>query len=118
MSSASTSPESWIGKLVWVFLRDDQGLNRIGEAKCGIVVDSYGVNICRVPMWIVQVGDNYHSVPVMDMELVEDWDEELEGEDCSLETSRERMWLEQFSVRLKVCSERRFNLESYREQVE
>jgi len=90
MSSSNTSPESWIGKLVWVFLRDNQGLHRIGEAKCGIVVDSCGVNICRIPLWIVQVGDNYYNVPEMDIEIVEDWDEEMERKDSSLETSGKR----------------------------
>ena len=89
MSSSNTSPESWIGKLVWIFLRDDRGLSRSNAAECGIVVDSEGVNICRVPLWIVQVGDNYYSVPEVDMEIVEDWDEELEGEDCSMETTGE-----------------------------
>jgi len=85
MSSSNTSPESWIGKLVWVFLRDDHGLHREGRAQCGIVVDSHGVNSCRVPLWVVQVGDNYYSVPEMDIELVEDWDEEVEGKDGSME---------------------------------
>ena len=85
MSSSNTSPESWIGKLVWVFLRDDAGLPISNKAECGIVVDSHGVNSCRVPLWVVQVGDNYYSVPEMDIELVEDWDEEVEREDCSME---------------------------------
>ena len=74
MSSSSLSPESWIGKLVWVFLRDDSGLPTFSPAKCGIVVDSEGVNSFRVPIWIVQVGDIYYSVPQTDMEEVDDWE--------------------------------------------
>ena len=37
------------------------------------------------PVWVVQVGDNYYRVWEGDMEIVEDWDEEMEGEDCSME---------------------------------
>ncbi len=75
MSSQSGSPESWIGKLVWIFLRDNQGLPTSNAAQCGVVVDREGVNIFRVPLWVVQVGDKYYSVPEVDMEEVEDWDE-------------------------------------------
>ena len=75
MSSSNISPEWWIGKLVWVFLRDDAGLPISDAAECGIVVDYDGF-LC----WIVQVGDNYYRVWNGDMEIVEDWDEEVEGE--------------------------------------
>ena len=75
MSLPNGSPESWIGKLVWIFLRDDKGLRVSTGAKCGVVIDREGVNIFRVPLWVVQVGDNYYSVPEVDMEEVEDWDE-------------------------------------------
>ena len=85
MSSSNISPKSWIGKLVWIFLRDDHGLPTSNAAQCGVVVDSEGVNRFRVPLWIVQVGDNYYSVPEVDMEEVEEWDEEVERKDCSLE---------------------------------
>ena len=86
MSSSNTSPESWIGKLVWVFLRDDAGLPISDAAECGIVVDLTGSrSSSRGPIWIVQVGDNYYHVWQGDMEPVEDWDEAVEGEDCSME---------------------------------
>ena len=90
MHSSSTSPESWIGKLVWVFLRDDSGLPISNKAECGVVVDTVNLSLYREdPLWVVQVGDNYYHVWQGDMEEVEDWDEELEREDCSLETTGE-----------------------------
>lgn len=88
MSSSNTSPESWIGKLVWVFLRDDAGLPISNKAECGVVVDLVHLRkgiILRGNVWVVQVGDNYYHVWEGDMEPVEDWDEEMEGEDCSME---------------------------------
>ena len=87
MHSSSTSPESWIGKLVWVFLRDEAGLPISSKAECGVVVDiATGHRFSSTGLvWVVQVGDNYYRVWEGDMEIVEDWDEELEGEDCSME---------------------------------
>ena len=92
MSSQNTSPESWIGKLVWVFLRDDAGLPISSKAECGVVIDTVAGHrySLSAPVWVVQVGDNYYRVWEGDMEIVEDWDEEVEGEDSSLETPRER----------------------------
>ena len=93
MSSSNTSPESWIGKLVWVFLRDDAGLPISNKAECGVVVDLVHLRkgiILRGNVWVVQVGDNYYHVWEGDMEEVEDWDEEVEREDSSLEASRKR----------------------------
>ena len=92
MSSSNISPESWIGKLVWVFLRDDSGLPISNKAECGVVIDTVAGHrySLSAPVWVVQVGDNYYRVWEGDMEEVEDWDEEVEGEDSSLETSRER----------------------------
>jgi len=88
MSSSSSSPESWIGKLVWVFLRDASGLPISNKAECGIVVDKVNLNFdYDGPVWVVQVGDNYYHVWEGDMEVVEEWDEELEGEDGSMEES-------------------------------
>ena len=84
MSSSSSSPESWIGKLVWVFLRDDVGLPISVKAECGVVIDA-GIGQGGENPWIVQVGDNYYEVYDGDMELVEDWSEEVEREDGSLE---------------------------------
>ena len=83
MSSQSGSPESWIGKLVWVFLRDDAGLPISSKAECGIVVDF--VHLRTIKFWVVQVGDNYYHVWQGDMEEVEEWSEEVEREDCSME---------------------------------
>ena len=90
MSLSNTSPESWIGKLVWVFLRDEWGLPISVKAECGVVVDEVNLDWGEGPVWVVQVADNYYHVWQGDMEIVEDWDEELEREDCSLETSGER----------------------------
>ena len=87
MSSLDTSPESWLGKLVWVFLRDDAGLPISNKAECGVVIDTVtGHKFSPIgPVWVVQVGDNYYSVWEGDMEEVEDWNEDLEGEDCPME---------------------------------
>ena len=77
MSSSNTSPESWIGKLVWVFLRDDSGLPISNKAECGVVVDTVSLNFSfEGPVWVVQVGDNYYHVWQGDMEEVEDWSDE------------------------------------------
>ena len=84
MRSSSTSPDVWVGKLVWVFLRDEAGLPISLRAECGVVIDA-GLGQGEENVWIVQVGDNYYEVWEDDMELVEDWDEELEREDCSME---------------------------------
>ena len=78
MSSQNGSPESWIGKLVWVFLRDDSGLPISNKAECGVVVDIEAGHrfSSTAPVWVVQVGDNYYHVWQGDMEEVEDWDDE------------------------------------------
>ena len=87
MHSSSTSPESWIGKLVWVFPRDEAGLPISLRAECGIVVDiDTGHRFSdEAHVWIVQVGDNYYRVWDGDIEEVEEWSEEVEGEDGSME---------------------------------
>ena len=78
MSLQSGSPESWIGKLVWVFLRDGSGLPISNKAECGVVVDTVVGHrfSSTAPVWVVQVGDNYYHVWQGDMEEVEDWDDE------------------------------------------
>ena len=77
MSSQDTSPESWIGKLVWVFLRDDSGLPISNKAECGVVVDTVNLSFSfEDPVWVVQVGDNYYHVWQGDLEEVEEWDDE------------------------------------------
>lgn len=78
MSSQSSSPESWIGKLVWVFLRDDSGLPISNKAECGVVVDIVNLRIgvgVEGNVWVVQVADNYYHVWEGDMEEVEEWNE-------------------------------------------
>ena len=85
MSSSNTSPESWIGKLVWVFLRDDAGLPISNKAECGVVVDLVNLHWGEGPVWVVQVADNYYHVWQGDMLEVEDWDEELERKNSSME---------------------------------
>ena len=84
MSSSNTSPEPWIGKLVWVFLRDDAGLPISTKPECGLVVDSVRYKSMDL-RWVVQVGDNYYTVWKEDMEEVEEWDEEMERENSSEE---------------------------------
>ena len=91
MNSQNTSPDQWLGKLVWIFLRDDSGLPISNKAECGIVVDLTGSrSSSRGPIWIVQVGDNYYRVWEGDMEIVEEWSEDLEGENSQMETAGKR----------------------------
>ena len=75
MSSSSSSPEDWVGKLVWVFLRDEAGLPISLRAECGVVIDA-GLGQGGENVWIVQVGDNYYEVWEDDMEVVEEWSDE------------------------------------------
>ena len=88
MSSQNISPESWIGKLVWVFLRDDAGPPISTKAECGVVVDLVnsrkGITL-RGNVWVVHVGDNYYHVWEGDMELVEEWSEDLERKNGQME---------------------------------
>ena len=84
MSSSSSSHDNWVGKLVWVFLRNDVGLPISTKAECGIVID-VGLGQGGENVWVVQIGDNYYEVWEDDMELVEEWSEELEGEDGPME---------------------------------
>ena len=85
MSSSSTSPESWISKLVWFFPRNNQGLPIGNSALCGIVIDRLAEGIYV----IMYEGERVYSW-VDDMELVEEWSEELEGENGEMETSGQR----------------------------
>jgi len=64
-------PDSWIGKLVWFFPRDDKGLP-IGDcALCGIVID----RVQNGWYLIMYKNDRVHAW-VADMEEVEEWSEE------------------------------------------
>ena len=88
MSSSSSSPEDWVGKLVWVFVRNEVGLPISNKAECGVVIDA-GLGQGGDNVWIVQVGNNYYEVWQEDMELMEEWDEELEREDGTVEDASE-----------------------------
>lgn len=75
MSSSSSSPDKWVGKLVWVFVRNEVGLPISDKAECGVVIDA-GLGQGGDNVWIVQVGNNYYEVWEDDMELMEEWDEQ------------------------------------------
>jgi len=82
MSSSITLHDPWLGKLVWFFPRDNKGLPTGDSAFCGIVIDKVQEG------WYLIVKDNeVHDAWVADMEIVEEWSEEVEGEDGSMETS-------------------------------
>lgn len=83
MSSSSTSPESWISKLVWFFPRNNQGLPIGNSALCGIVIDRLAEGVYV----IMYEGERVYSW-VDDMELVEEWSEDSEGENGSEEDTR------------------------------
>jgi hypothetical protein len=80
MSSSSISNDPWIGKLVWFFPRDNKGLPIGNSALCGIVINRLSEDIYA----IMYQGERVYTWSA-DMEEVEDWDEEMEGEDCSTE---------------------------------
>ena len=87
--SSSISLHNCVGKLVWVFLRDDVGLPMSNKAECGIVIDIDDDKDMLKTIYVVQVGDNYYNVWEDDIELVEEWDEELERKDGSVEGTDE-----------------------------
>lgn len=68
MSSLNTSPETWLGKLVWFFPRCPKGLPIGDTALYGIVIDSDGDGVYI----IMHEGNRVHSW-VADMELIEEW---------------------------------------------
>ena len=78
-----------IGKPVWVFLRDDRGV-RTGDVTCGIVIEKAEQD----GSFIIMVGEPENKFLTVwmynDIEEIEDWNEELEGEDRTMEESRER----------------------------
>ena len=85
MSSSSTSLDPWISKLVWFFPRDNQGLPIGNSALCGIVIDRLAEGVYV----IMHEGERVYSW-INDMEIVEEWSEELEGEDSQMEATGER----------------------------
>ena len=85
--SSSSLLHNCVGKLVWVFLRDDVGLPISQKAECGIVIDIDDDKDMLKTIYVVQVGDNYYNVWENDIELVEEWDEELERKDSSMESA-------------------------------
>ena len=80
MSSLNISNDPWIGKLVWFFPRDNKGLPIGNSALCGIVINRLAEDIYA----IMYQGERVYACSA-DMEEVEDWDEEVEGKDGSME---------------------------------
>jgi len=76
MRLQNTSDDPWLGKLVWFFPRDNQGLPIGNSALCGIVIDRLAEGVYV----IMHEGERVYSW-INDMEIVEEWDEELEGKD-------------------------------------
>ena len=68
MSSSNISHETWIGKLVWFFPRDDVGLPIGNSAICGIVIDKSTDG----QFIILYKGERLYA-SVADMEIVEEW---------------------------------------------
>ena len=81
MSLSSTLPDPWIGKLVWFFPRDNKGLPIGNSALCGIVINRLAEDIYA----IMYQGERVYTWSA-DMEEVEDWDENSEGENGSKKT--------------------------------
>lgn len=92
MPSKNLSHDDWLGKLVWYFPRDEKGLTVSNKAISGIVIDmlpsSIGREDCKA--YIVLSGLEKHEAWEGDLELVEEWDESLEGENSQMEKPRER----------------------------
>lgn len=84
MSSLSISHEL-IGKMVWVWLRNDRGI-RTGDVVSGIVIEGGSQEGTVVVMLSISGETQFRTVWMAnDIEEMDDWDEELEGENCSLE---------------------------------
>ena len=79
MSSLVSLRDTWIGKLVWYFARNDMGLPISNKAICGIVIDVYTSQTER-EVYVILSGSDRYEAWEEDIELVEDWDEELERE--------------------------------------
>lgn len=84
MSSLVSLRDTWIGKLVWYFARNDMGLPISNKAICGIVIDVYTSQTER-EVYVILSGSDRYEAWEGDIELVEDWDEELERENGSEE---------------------------------
>ena len=82
MHLENISDDEWLGKLVWYFPRDEMGLPMANSAIHGIVIakDDEAVYI------VLSEGDHWYAC-VHDLELVEEWSEDLEGEDRSMESA-------------------------------
>lgn len=74
-------PDDWIGKMVWVFQSESHNDSSNNYAICGMVIDVGEVR----GSYIVLDSTGTHTVWDMDIELMEDWDEEVEREDSSSE---------------------------------
>ena len=75
-------PNDWIGKMVWVFQSEWHNDSSNNYATCAIVVD---VGEARGSYIVLDSTGVTTTVWDMDLELMEDWDEEVEREDCSSE---------------------------------
>jgi len=76
--------DAWVGKLVWYFARNDVGLPISNKAICGIVIDVYKGWTER-EVYVILSGSDRYEAWEEDIEMVEDWDEEMEREDSSEE---------------------------------
>ena len=83
MGFQSSSPDLRIGKMVWVFGSEEAHTIQGLAATHGIVI---AVGETR-GTYIVLDTTGVRTVWDMDLELMEDWDEEVEREDCSSEES-------------------------------
>lgn len=84
MPLQNTLIDKWLGKLVWVFPRNEEGLPMGNSAIHGIVIDKDDEAVYIV----LSKGDRWYAC-VHDMELVEDWSEDLEGENGAMEKAGE-----------------------------
>ena len=87
MSSQNISPEEWLGKLVWYFPRDEVGLPISNQAISGIVIDISTSSLYKDnrEIYIVLSGTERYEAWKGDLELVEEWSEDLEGKNSSME---------------------------------
>jgi len=71
--------------MVWVWLRNDRGI-RTGDVVSGIVIEGGSQEGTVVVMLSISGETQFRTVWMAnDIEEMDDWDEELEGENCSLE---------------------------------
>ncbi len=81
MSFQNLYPDDWVGKMVWIFQSDTPDCLPDNRATHGIVI---AVGETR-GSYIVLDTNGIRTVWDMDIELMEDWDGEVEREDGSSE---------------------------------